>query len=71
MGGIFNFQVEDVIKKIGDEDLLDNFVGVFPSNYMRKFVNHSAMIDEKKENTLLLLQTQMQVIKMALIGGAY
>ena len=60
MGSISNFQIEDVIKKISDEDLLDNFVGVFPSNYMRKFVNHSAMIDdhsamidEKKENTLL------------------
>ena len=36
MGGTSNFQIEEVFKKIGDEDLLENFVGVFPSNYMRK-----------------------------------
>ena len=48
MGGISNFQIENAIKKIGDEDVLDNFVGVFPSNYMNRFINHSAMIEEKK-----------------------
>ena len=48
MGGISNFHTENAIKKIGDEDLLDNFVGVFPSNYMNRFINHSAMIEEKK-----------------------
>ena len=49
MGGISNFQIENAIKKIGDEDLLDNFVGVFPSNYMNRFINYSAMIEEKRE----------------------
>ena len=49
MGGISNFQIENTIKKIGDEDLLDNFVGVFPSNYMNRFINYSAMIEEKRE----------------------
>ena len=39
---------EETIKKIGDEDLLDNFVGVFPSNYINKFINHAAMIEDKK-----------------------
>ena len=29
MVGISNFQIEDAIKKIGDEDLLENFVGFF------------------------------------------
>ena len=49
MGGISNFQIENAIKEIGDEDLLDNFVGVFPSNYMNRFINYSAMIEEKRE----------------------
>ena len=49
MGGISNFQIEIAIKKIGDKDLLDNFVGVFPSNYMNRFINYSAMIEEKRE----------------------
>ena len=38
--GISNFQIENAIKNIGNEDLDDNFVGVFPSNPMNKFINH-------------------------------
>ena len=30
-----------------DEDV-NNFVGIFPLNYMNKFINHAAMISEKK-----------------------
>ena len=37
--GISNFQIENVIDNIGDEDLNNNFVGVFPSNHMNKFIN--------------------------------
>ena len=29
MSGISNFQIEETFEKIGDEDLLKNFVGVF------------------------------------------
>ena len=46
--GISNFQIENAIKNIGHEDLDDNFVGVFPSNRMNKFINHTAMISEKQ-----------------------
>ena len=48
MAGISNLQIEDAIKKIGDKDLLENFVGVFLSNYMNKFINHATMIEDKK-----------------------
>ena len=48
MGGISNFQIEDAMKRISDEDLLNNFVGVFPLDHMKRFINHSAMIEEKK-----------------------
>ena len=46
--GINNFQIENAIKNIGEDDLDDNFVGVFPSNHLNKFINHAAMISEKK-----------------------
>ena len=46
MGGISNFQIEKAFEKIDDEDLLDNFIKVFPSNYMNKFINHAAMIED-------------------------
>ena len=71
MGGISNLQIEDAIKRISDEDLSNNFAGVFPLNHMNKFINHFAMIEEKKVNILLLLQTQMTAVKKAHIGGAY
>ena len=48
MAGISNLQIEDAIKKIGDKDLLENFVGVFLSSYMNKFINHATMIEDKK-----------------------
>ena len=48
--GISNFQFEEAFKNIGDEDIENNFVGVFPSNHMDKFINHKLMISEKKEN---------------------
>ena len=38
-----NLQIEKAIRNIGDEDLDDNFVGVFPSNHMNKFINHAAI----------------------------
>ena len=45
---ISNSQIENAIENIDDEDLNDNFVGVFPSNHLNKFINHAAMISEKK-----------------------
>ena len=47
--GISNFQIEDAIANIGDYDLTNNFVGVFPSNYMNNFIDHAAMMTAKKE----------------------
>ena len=46
--GIINFQIEEAFKNIGDGDVNNNFVGVFPSNYMSKFIDHKTMISEKK-----------------------
>ena len=47
---ISNVQIENAIENIEDNDLNDNFVGVFPSNRMSKFINHAAMISSKKGN---------------------
>ena len=47
MGGISNGQIEKAFRDLGDPDLLDNFVGVFPSDYLNKFVNHAAMCKVK------------------------
>ena len=47
--GISNFQIEEAFKNINDEDINNNFVGVFSSNYMNKYINHVAMLSEKKK----------------------
>ena len=46
--GISNFQIGEAFKNIGDEDINNNFVGVFPSDYINKFIDHKMMISEKK-----------------------
>ena len=51
--GISNFHIENDLKNIDDEDIHDNFVGVFPSNHMKKIINHAAMIFEKKRKISL------------------
>ena len=57
MGGISNFQIEEAFKKIDDEDLLNNFVRVFPSNYMNKFINHAAMIEDSGKFPFIIANT--------------
>ena len=46
--GISNFQIENALENMNDDYMDDSFVGVFPSNHMNKFIDHAAMISEKK-----------------------
>ena len=57
MGGISNFQIEEAFKKIGDKDLLENFVGVFLSNYMNKSTDHASMISDKGKFPFIIANT--------------
>ena len=57
MAGISTFQIEEAFKKIDDEDLLKNFVGVFPSNKMNKFIDHAAMISESGKFPFVITNT--------------
>ena len=50
-------QIEDAIKNIPDEDLIDNFVGMFPSNYINKFIDHAAMISDKGKYPFIIANT--------------
>ena len=45
--GISNFQI-DALKNMNNDDIDDNFVGVFPSNHVNQFIDHAAMISERK-----------------------
>ena len=45
--GISNFQIENTIKEINDEDLSNNFFVLFPSNKMTKFIDYKQLINQK------------------------
>ena len=47
--GISNLQIENALRNIGDEELDDNFVGVFASDRMNRFINHA----EKRKRSFL------------------
>ena len=47
MAGISNEAIDDFFEKIDDTDLLNNFIGVFPSNLTNKFISHHSIIKTK------------------------
>ena len=57
MVGISNFLIEKAIKNMEDDDLIDNFIGVFPFKYMNKFIDHAAMISDKGKYPLIIANT--------------
>ena len=58
MGGISNIQMEKAFRDLSDPDLLNNFAGVFPSDYLNKFVNHAAMINDSGKYPFIIANTE-------------
>ena len=48
MEGLSNFDIEEIFNKANNSDLLQNFVGVFPSDKMNKFLDFKKMMKGKK-----------------------
>ena len=46
--GISNIQIEKPFREPNDQDIDENFVGVFPANHMNRLINYKTMISEKK-----------------------
>ena len=58
MSGISNDAVIHFIENQEDEDLKENFVGVFPSNYIIKFISFHEMAKEKtKKYPFIIMNT--------------
>ena len=47
MAGISNETIEDFFEKVNDDDLKNNFIGVFPSNFINKFISFHSIIKDK------------------------
>ena len=48
MGGISNFNIEEIFNKANNSDLLQNFIVVFPSDKMNKFLDFKKMMKDKR-----------------------
>ena len=57
MGGTSNTQIQKAFREIDDPDLLNNFVGVFPSDYLNKFLTHAAMINNSGKYQFIIANT--------------
>ena len=56
---------------MNDDHIDDNFAGVFPSNHMNKFIDHAAMISEKKGQYPFVMANTDSSGKGGDTGGAY
>ena len=56
---------------MNNEDINDNFVGVFPSNHMNKFIDHAVMISEKKGKCPFVIPNTDSSEKGELTVGVY
>ena len=43
-----NSQIENALKNMEDEDINNNFAGVFPLFHTNKFINHAVVMSGKK-----------------------
>ena len=48
MEGLTNFDIEEIFNKANNSDLLQNFLGVFPSGKMNKFLDFKKTMKGKK-----------------------
>ena len=53
MEGLSNFDIEDIFNKANNSDLLQNFIGVFLSDKMSKFLDFKKMMKGKKYQFLM------------------
>ena len=57
MAGISNETIVKFFENETDDDLTNNFVGVFPSNYVTKFVSFHEMMIEKNRYPFIIMNT--------------
>ena len=57
-GGISNEEVIKFFENVEDNDIKENFVVVFPSNYINKFISFHEMVKEKtKKYPFIIMNT--------------
>ena len=68
--GISNFKTERVFKEMKNNDLNENFLGVFTSDKINKFIKIEKMMPGKKYS-FIICNTDRREKKMEPIGGVF
>ena len=55
MAGISNQNILNFIEEKANDDIKKNFVGVFPSNFITKFIRFHRLMNEKGIHSIRLL----------------
>ena len=63
--------MENAIANIADDDLTNIYVGVFPSNYMNKFIDHTAIMKEKGGKYPFIIVNTGASSNKVFVGGAF
>ena len=70
--GISNIQIQNFFQKDENEDLENNFIGVFSMDYITRLIKFYELVKEKKkENIHLQYLIQTLIINQGRIGGAF
>ena len=69
--GISNTQIQNFFQKDENEDLKNNFVGVFSMDYISRFKYHELIKEKKKENIHLQYLIRILIINQERIGGVF
>ena len=70
MSGISNLTIEEFIKKEND-NLKKKFIGIFPSNFITRFIAFHQLIKEKRGPYPFMIMNTDRSNKKVLIGGVY
>ena len=57
MAGISNKTIVDFFDRKTDDDIKENFVGVFPSNYVTRFISFHEMMRSKQKYLYMIMNT--------------
>ena len=67
---INNIQIENFFEKEENEDLKNNFVGVFSIDYITRYIKFHELIREKK-GKISICNNKTLIIKQECIGGVF
>ena len=71
MAGISNHTIVDFIEKRTNDVVKKNFIGIFPSNYVTRFITFHSMMTENEARYPFIIMNTDRSDKKGHIGGVF